>query len=176
MFCKRPRSMPWHGSTASRCPRRCLAGWHGHGPELRSQILDALLGREKWSEILLTAIDRKQIPASDIDATRRQRLQRSGNERIKSMATRLLAGTIDSNRREVVEAHASVLSMHGRRAGRRSRVRQAVRGLPSTARRRSRSRPKPGFADRLFTAGAADGHARSEPGGRVKVSRLHRDH
>jgi putative membrane-bound dehydrogenase-like protein len=90
-----------------------LADWRSHTPALRSDILDALLGREKWIEALLTAIAEKQVPAGDIDATRRQRLLRFNDETIKQLAAKLLSGAIESNRQQVLEQHAAVLKMSG---------------------------------------------------------------
>jgi putative membrane-bound dehydrogenase-like protein len=96
-----------------RVPTDLLAGWKSHGPELRSEILDALLSREHWSEALLAAIEAGGVPASDIDATRRQRLSDSDNETIKTRAQKLLTGAIESNRQQVYLQHEAVLAMQG---------------------------------------------------------------
>ncbi len=92
-------------------PPALLGGWRSHGPELRSQVLDVLLSRPSWSKTLLAAIENGAVPAADIDAARRQRLQRSDDEEIKKLAKRLLAGAIESNRAQVVEQHQPVLAM-----------------------------------------------------------------
>jgi putative heme-binding domain-containing protein len=94
-------------------PPALLAEWKSHGPEVRSEILDALLGRTRWVELLLTAIENKQVPPSDIDATRRQRLLRYKDDAIKERASKLLSGTIESNRQQVLEQHGAVLAMTG---------------------------------------------------------------
>src|SRR5690606_13629114 len=46
-------------------------------------------------------------------ATRRQRLQQSDDESLRQQAETLLAGGIESNRAQVVEAHRSVLDTPG---------------------------------------------------------------
>jgi putative membrane-bound dehydrogenase-like protein len=94
-------------------PDSLLAGWKGHGPELRSEILDALVSRDAWSEALLAAIESGIVPAADVDASRRQRLSGSDNESVKSKAEKLLAGAIESNRQQVLQQHESVLTMPG---------------------------------------------------------------
>jgi putative membrane-bound dehydrogenase-like protein len=94
-------------------PQALLAGWRSHGPELRSQVLDALLNRPEWNRVLLAAIENGQVPAADIDAARRQRLQSSDDEGTKAWAARLLAGDVESNRAQVLAAHQSVLEMAG---------------------------------------------------------------
>jgi putative heme-binding domain-containing protein len=94
-------------------PRAMLSGWKGHSPALRSEILDALLSRGSWTKALLDAVERKDVPAADIDATRRQRLARSSDAEIKDRAAKLLAGAIESNRAQVLADHAKVLEMTG---------------------------------------------------------------
>jgi len=94
-------------------PTALLAGWKSHGPVLRSEILDALLSRDQWVATLLTTIEAKQVPASDIDATRRQRLQRVNDDDLKKLAAKLLAGAIESNRKQVLEQFEPVLNMTG---------------------------------------------------------------
>jgi len=94
-------------------PPALLSGWKGHGPELRSQILEVLLSRPSGQKALLAAIERDEIPAADIDAARRQRLQQSDEESIRSQAEKLLAGGIESNRAQVVEQFRSILATPG---------------------------------------------------------------
>ncbi|REK11422.1 MAG: dehydrogenase [Planctomycetota bacterium] len=94
-------------------PEALLAGWKSHGPELRSEVLDGLLAREDWTKALLAAVESGQVPAADIDAARRQRLQQSEDEQIKSQAAELLAGEIESNRTQVLAEHQGVLDMSG---------------------------------------------------------------
>jgi putative membrane-bound dehydrogenase-like protein len=96
-----------------RVPTALLAGWKSHEPAVRSEILDALLGRASWIETLLTAIENKEVPAGDVDASRRQRLLAFKDERIKELAARLLSGAIESDRKQVLEQHAAVLTMTG---------------------------------------------------------------
>ena len=62
---------------------------------------------------LLTAIERKEVPAGDIDASRRQRLLRFNDEKIKTRAAALLSGAIESNRQQVLDQHGAVLTMTG---------------------------------------------------------------
>jgi putative heme-binding domain-containing protein len=97
----------------ARVPEQLLAGWKSHGPALRSEILDAVLSRDPWTEALLAEIEKGSVPAGDIDASRRQRLTRSQNDAIQQQAAKLLAGAIESNRQQVFEQHQQVLTMEG---------------------------------------------------------------
>jgi putative heme-binding domain-containing protein len=94
-------------------PPALLAGWKSHGPQLRSQVLDVLLSRPSGVRALLAAVESGQVPAADIDATRRQRLQRSDDEAVKKLAAKLLAGNIESNRAQVLARHQGVLEAAG---------------------------------------------------------------
>ncbi len=98
---------------SDQVPKALIEGWRSHGPALRSEILDALLGRESWIDQLLAAIEQKELPAGDIDASRRQRLLRFNDEKIKSRAAALLSGAIESNRQQVMDGHDAVLTMTG---------------------------------------------------------------
>ncbi|MBI3839830.1 MAG: c-type cytochrome [Planctomycetia bacterium] len=98
---------------SDQVPTALLAGWKGHGPALRSEILDLLLSRTAWVEMLLGAIKNGQVPATDIDAARRQRLVRFKDDHIKELAAKLLLGPIESNRQQILQQHASVLTMTG---------------------------------------------------------------
>ncbi len=92
-------------------PPALLTDWKSHGPGLRSEILDALLSRDRWVEMLLVAIESQQVPASDIDAARRQRLLGYQNDALKQRAAQLFSGTIESNRQQVLARHSEVLTM-----------------------------------------------------------------
>ena len=151
-LCKRPPSKPWRASTATQVPAALLAGWKSHGPALRSQILDVLSEPR--------GLDRDAADGRRAQASARRRYRRCppaavvaiDEQEDQAVAARLLAGSIDSNRQQVVEAHSAGADDAGRRRGRRGRVRQTLLGLSSAARRRPRSRAEPGLAHRLFAA------------------------
>ncbi|HEX5442248.1 MAG TPA: PVC-type heme-binding CxxCH protein, partial [Pirellulales bacterium] len=56
-----------------QAPAALLGGWQAYGPELRAQVVDALLAREAWAERLLAEIREERLPAVALDAARRQR-------------------------------------------------------------------------------------------------------
>src|SRR5262249_29963350 len=55
-----------------RVPQTLATAWKGCTPSLRAQALDLLLSRTAWQRQLLLALEEKQIPASQLDAKRRQ--------------------------------------------------------------------------------------------------------
>jgi putative heme-binding domain-containing protein len=92
--------------TGSRqTPALLLAAWPASSPALRSQILDALAGREDWSLALLTAVEEGQILAAQFDARRRQQFTTARSKLVREKAEKVLAGTVDPNRQKLVETY-----------------------------------------------------------------------
>ena len=58
-----------------------LAGWVGYSPSLQAHILDLLLSRTDGPSQLVGAIERKEIPAAQIDATRNSHINVSSLQR-----------------------------------------------------------------------------------------------
>ena len=96
-----------------RTPQMLLSRWKSFGPDLRTEVLSALLSRPAWVKSVLDGIDQKTILPSDIDASSRQILLSHKDQKLREQATKLLAASVDSNRTKVVEAYASVSSMKG---------------------------------------------------------------
>jgi putative heme-binding domain-containing protein len=94
-------------------PTLLLAAWKGISPARRGQVLDVLLSREPWSEKLLDAIEQQTLSVSDVDAARRQRLLGHGTATVRERAQKLFAGTVNTDRRKVVESLASALTLPG---------------------------------------------------------------
>ncbi len=90
-----------------------LEAWPGLGPGVRRTVLDVLLSREASVALLLTAVDEKRVAARDIDATYRERLLKSKNEKIRERATHVFAGAIDENRAKVVAQFQGVSNLAG---------------------------------------------------------------
>jgi putative membrane-bound dehydrogenase-like protein len=94
-------------------PALLLQGWAGCGPGRRGQVLDVLLSREEWVMPLLDAVEKKQVPAAEVDAARRQRLLKHRDHRIAERAERLFAGGANPDRQKVIDAYRSVLTLKG---------------------------------------------------------------
>jgi putative membrane-bound dehydrogenase-like protein len=78
-------------------------------PQVRHEILDAVLNRPSWVPRLLDAIDRQQIAVSSIDAARRDRLLNHTDESIRVRAAELLATTSNPDRQKLIERYAESL-------------------------------------------------------------------
>jgi putative membrane-bound dehydrogenase-like protein len=90
-----------------------LEGWKGYGPERRVQVLDILLGSPGGAKALLDAIDRKEVPAAEVDAVRRQRLLQYPAAALRRRAARLLADAVNPDRQKVIDSYRAVLTLKG---------------------------------------------------------------
>ncbi len=62
---------------------------------------------------LLEALEKKQVPAAEVDAARRQRLLLHRDRRVSERAERLFAGGASPDRQKVIDAYRSVLNLQG---------------------------------------------------------------
>jgi putative heme-binding domain-containing protein len=69
--------------------------------------------RDDWLRATLDAVDRKELPAAEVDAARRQQWLRHRNADLRNRAGKLLGGAADPDRQKVVDAYASVLTLKG---------------------------------------------------------------
>ncbi len=90
-----------------------IAAWKGFTPSLKGQALDLLLSRDVWQLQLLNGIQSKKIPASDVDAARRQRLMGSKNAKVFAQAADLFSGPAASDRQKVVNQYRTALTLPG---------------------------------------------------------------
>ncbi|HWC91403.1 MAG TPA: c-type cytochrome, partial [Pirellulales bacterium] len=90
-----------------------LSNWNGWGPELRGQVLDALLARPAWTGKLLDAIQKGEIKSAEIDAARAQRLLGLKDKALAERAAKLLAGSVQPDRQKAIAAYDSVLHTSG---------------------------------------------------------------
>ena len=89
-----------------------LAGWKGHSPATRRQIIDALLSRRNWTDVLLTSLENETVLAADLSVVQWERLKADRTWLIRIRAGNLLGeGTSSTNRQGVVEAHRTALDL-----------------------------------------------------------------
>src|SRR5579883_701399 len=96
-------------------PEVLSAGWNAHSPALKGQILDVLLSRDSWQRHLLDLIEKKSIPAAQVDAARRQRLLAHRQESIRRRAAKVFEGTISTDRRKVLDEYKEAVNLAGDR-------------------------------------------------------------
>lgn len=99
------------GSGRTDAANRLLTDWRAHTPRVRTAIVDSLLQRESSRSHLLKAIERGDVSAADLDASRRESLLNSGSDESQTLARRLLLGSSSSTRAQIVEQHRSALEL-----------------------------------------------------------------
>ena len=80
---------------------RMIAGWKGHAPNLREEIIGVLLTRREWSGALLDAIEAKTIGTAEIGAAHREALLKHRDKNVAARANRLFAPA-ESDRAKIV--------------------------------------------------------------------------
>ncbi len=97
----------------ARIPAVLSADWDAHAPALKGQILDLLLSRDAWQRQLLDAIEKKSIPAAQVDAARRQRLLAHRDKQMRTRAAKVFDGAISADRRRVLDAYKEAATAPG---------------------------------------------------------------
>ncbi len=99
--------------TADTVAATLIAGWKSYTPALQSQVLDVLLSRESWKARLLQSIDKKEVPAAQIDARRRELLLRQRNMALRELAERLFSDAASVDRRKVLDDYRDITTLRG---------------------------------------------------------------
>lgn len=94
-------------------PELLLAGWTGHGPQIRKSILETLLSRPEWRPSLWQSIASGILTANDFDASARDRLVNSEDATTRSKAAMLFAESSPGSRSEVLAKFEDAQSLSG---------------------------------------------------------------
>jgi putative membrane-bound dehydrogenase-like protein len=90
-----------------------LGAWPGLSPALRATATETLFSRPAWISAFLDAVEKGQVSRGDVDPARVQLLQKSTDDKIRTRAVRLFAGTTLARRQDVVTAYAKALQIKG---------------------------------------------------------------
>lgn len=97
-------------------PELLFKNWDGHGPELRTVILDAMLSRVPLANALLAKAASSQSIRSSIDRSRRQALLSHPSQAIRDKASALFASASSQTRQEVIDKFLPALKLVGNTA------------------------------------------------------------
>ncbi len=89
-----------------------LEGWKSYSPSLRLDVVDILFRRQDWLLALLAAVERGEIPASQISTAHRQRLQSSSATVIRERAGKIF-GAVNADRDKVAKSYDAVNDLVG---------------------------------------------------------------
>lgn len=76
--------------------------WSTMSPQLRSSVMQSLLGSTRWTQDLIAALEQQQISTMDLDAAQRQRLLSHPDLEVRMRAKKILQAVSPSPRAEVV--------------------------------------------------------------------------
>lgn len=93
-----------------------LAGWRGHSPALRSQILAVVASRPAWVEVLVGKLESRDVLPAEIDAPLRQRLAATKDAALRSRLEKLFALASTADRQQALAAFQPALQLTGDRA------------------------------------------------------------
>jgi putative membrane-bound dehydrogenase-like protein len=96
-------------STDAYVARVVIGPWKGYSPALRAQALDALLTRVVWTRLLADALRNKEIPVSEIDTPRRQRLLDHSDAEVRQIAAKVFAASSSPDRGKLVDEYILTL-------------------------------------------------------------------
>ena len=98
-------------------PDKLLAGWSGYGQSVRGAVLDVLMSRPAWAQVLLdgAAVDRALLAA--VEPARRVALTQSSNLKLAERAAAIFNAGTDANRQQVIDRYlTAVRGMRGEAA------------------------------------------------------------
>jgi len=88
-----------------------MAGWDGYTPQVRREVLEALLARSDRVSGLLDAIEGKKILAGQLEPSRLTQLLQYPNSNIRQRAEKLLAGQTNPQRQNVLKDYRHALTL-----------------------------------------------------------------
>lgn len=79
-----------------------LSSWEGYSPQVRREVLEALLARSDRVSALLNAIEGNTVQAGQLEPSRLNQLRNHANAKIRQRAKKLLAGQGSPDRQKVL--------------------------------------------------------------------------
>jgi putative membrane-bound dehydrogenase-like protein len=93
-----------------------LEGWAGFSPGVRREAAEALFARPERLRELLSALERKEVLANQLEPARLEQLRRHRDPEVRRRARKVLAGQSAPDRRKVIVSYRAALGMTADRA------------------------------------------------------------
>jgi putative membrane-bound dehydrogenase-like protein len=104
------------GFPGPEVPAALLGACRSLTPEVRREVVEALLSRPAWVPMLLDAVEARTISRGEIPLNRKQLLLRHRDEKVRNRAAGLFGLDAIGPRKEVVAQYRAALSLPGDRA------------------------------------------------------------
>src|SRR6185369_8956820 len=79
--------------------------WRSFSPAVRREVAEALFSRSERLPVLLTALEKREIPEADLDPARLQALRVHPDQTIRRRAEKALTGGQRADRKKIVEQY-----------------------------------------------------------------------
>lgn len=90
-----------------------LAGWKSFSPQVRKDVVDALVVKTSRIQTLLGAVESGAVKRSDLTRDRKQLLMNHPNSAVKNRSQKLFGADVNSDRAKVVAEYQDVLNLDG---------------------------------------------------------------
>lgn len=90
-----------------------VEAWPTFSPKLRSAATEVIFSRGEWLIPFLEAVEKGDVPASDLEPTRIKLLETNSNTKLRDLARQLAAKINLGRRQDVLEAYKPALSLKG---------------------------------------------------------------
>src|SRR5262245_49232784 len=90
-----------------------VSAWRGFSPKVRAAAGEVIFSRPQWAAAFLDAVEKKTIPAADIEPARLKLLQAHADAAVRERAGRVAKLVNVRPRQDVLEAYKPALRMKG---------------------------------------------------------------
>ena len=97
----------------NRAEHLLVREWRTYSPQIRRDVVDALLQSESGIHILLAAVDSNHINHGDLERDKKQFLMNHPDSKLRVRSRKLFGGEVNSNREAVVAEYRKALDLKG---------------------------------------------------------------
>jgi len=90
-----------------------LAGWRTYSPQVRRDVVDAVLTKPARIHTLLQAIEDDKVKRGDLERDKKQSLMTHANAEVRQRSHAIFGGEVNSDRAKVVEEYQGILELDG---------------------------------------------------------------
>ncbi len=94
-------------------PQLFATAWTELSPDLRIQVVDALLSREAWTEDLLNRLIKGEMSAGSLSLTQRSQLAQHPHSKIQQLAASVFDEVGKSTRKQILDQYREALVLNG---------------------------------------------------------------
>ncbi|MBC8356970.1 MAG: c-type cytochrome [Planctomycetes bacterium] len=90
-----------------------LAGWRTYSPQVRRDVVDAVMSKPARIQSLLAAVEANSVKRGDLERDKKQLLLNHSNAQVRERSRKLFGSEVNTNRAKVVAEYQNVLELDG---------------------------------------------------------------